>query len=532
MPIGSNRSRAFVLVAAACVSVWAALVLVTINQNYIYSWDSAAYVETARSIHEGRGLMQRTIHGLEPSLWEPISWWPPGYPILVALVMAMGVSATTACVLVALVSSAISVCVLAWITLPRFHWALTLALVLVTVSMPPFIQSSSTCMSDAPYFLFAAASLACLISWAAREERSYLWLVIAGILAGAAWGMRYAGSSLFIATVIFFLCHVLWAHRLEVAKMGAAWLTGVALCAAPLMLWNLKTFGAIVPYSMPPSELSLWSNLRNAGRLIVLDMSTSRTLADLIIAKEVLALGALLSVTGLLIAVRYVSLATVRDTLKRNREYLLLATYAVAYLTIVIAARTKYLWGEQITSRHLFQIYWILWILLASCGSVLLHGRGLLRKGSTWILAFVLGALVLLQLRSTEAYFSSVWSPRGFDTAVGEVATEYLAKNVGKHQLVLSTRADLLRTHADLNARKIPSVTQYDILAPLTRDDILKLGASGLLWGLVIEDIRQAIAGEYDWLIKDIAEHPHRYPELEVVKIETPAMILKYRARR
>src|SRR4051794_19278217 len=80
------RGRGWLIVSVAGFCTWAALLPESYARSYIFTWDSAAYIECARSLHIGRGFQQRQIDGLETELWHPIAWWPPGYPIMIALV--------------------------------------------------------------------------------------------------------------------------------------------------------------------------------------------------------------------------------------------------------------------------------------------------------------------------------------------------------------------------------------------------------------------------------------------------------------
>jgi hypothetical protein len=106
----NSGSSLVLLVTIVCLAVWGAFLPSMLTHNtWIYSSDSAAYIETALSINAGRGLVHRGILGLVPNIWEPIRFWPPGYPILIALAQLSDMSPTTAGLAVSLVSSGIFV---------------------------------------------------------------------------------------------------------------------------------------------------------------------------------------------------------------------------------------------------------------------------------------------------------------------------------------------------------------------------------------------------------------------------------------
>ena len=67
--------------------------------------DSATYIDCARSIREGRGFQTRVYGGLKPQTWVPMRLFPPGYSILVAGVMALGLDPHSAALAVSVVCS-------------------------------------------------------------------------------------------------------------------------------------------------------------------------------------------------------------------------------------------------------------------------------------------------------------------------------------------------------------------------------------------------------------------------------------------
>lgn len=513
-----------------CLTVWAAFLPATFSHNsWVYSWDSAAYIETANSIHAGRGLMQRVIHGLEPRIWEPISWWPPGYPILIASAQMVGLSAASAGVVVAIAAAAISVILVSYVCLQLFDWLLALLVTLAIVCMPIFLQISTQCMSDSSYFAFAAASVACLVNWSVKSRPSVYWIFGAGLFAGAAWGVRYVGSALFAATGIFLLAHFVWSRIREVVKLGSVWFIGISVCSLPLVIRNLSTFGRINPYNMPPSELSLWANVRRAFLVVVEDLTTSPIAADWIVDKRMFPVYTVVFFVALTLWLRRISASQVLELLKRHKIQLFFIAYVIIYTAVVIAARTQFRWGEEIDPRHMVAIYWIIWICVLLWTLAFLRFQGVGNIASRNMLIFGFLIVVGLQVRDElERVTRPTIRPEAVEARLGSDAVNYLAREVSKNQIVLSTRAELLRVHADINARKLPPISQYDFLQAISRDDINRLGQSGFLWGIVVEDIKGAGRGNYDVLIKQIIEKPERFPELERVRVASPAIIFRY----
>jgi hypothetical protein len=528
----ANSIRHCVLMLSLCLVVWVAYLPSTFAHNqWIYSWDSAAYIETANSIHAGRGLMQRVIHDFGDEIWEPISWWPPGYPILIATLQMTGLSAMVASLTVSVGAAGLSVILLTLVWLRFFDWRVALFGVLTLISMPAFLQISTQSMSDSSYLAFVVASIGCLSLWSTKSHDNRSLLFTAGLFAGASWTVRNVGVALIFATLTFLIIHCLWLKYRDVTKICIAWLVGVSVCGLPLIVRNLVTFGHINPYEMPPSELTLWSNLDRTVDLLIVDMTTlSARWADEIAQKFMIPVYAVIA--GLIAwkLLKNVKLSSVPAVLRSHRIQSLLIGYIFIYLGIVIAARTKYRWGELIDPRHLVQIYWVIWLSFALFVKVSVRWLDVPRGAITYVLVAIFACTAGLQanrqigrlVKPVEKQWDSV------DSIIGREATNFLAANVKNDQIVLATRADLLRIFADINARKLPPVSQYDFLQPLTLQELRRLGDSGFLWGLVIDDAQGAKQGAYDTLVKDILEAPEKYPELQLIQINGPTIILQY----
>jgi hypothetical protein len=422
-----------------------------------------------------------------------------------------------------------SVTVIAWIFLRLFHWIVALPLTLTTVIMPSFLQISTQCLSDSSYFAFTLASVACLLKWAIKPQASLLWVFGAGLFAGAAWVTRYSGVALFAATGMLLLLHLFWLRFSDLIKIWLVWLFGVMVCSVPLVIRNLVTFGRVNPYSMPPSDLSLWVNVRQAIMVIVEDMTASIINVIWIVDKNKFPIYGLILIALLGFCSWRMSWSRIREVFQRQRILVFLVVYLLIYTAMVISARTQFRWGEEISSRYMVQTYWIVWACAVIWLASGLRVAGISPKLRTGIVVIGLCATALLQLdRQLERIGRPADRPDSVESKVGGPAVAFLAQEVEKDQIVLATRADLLRIHADINARKLPPVSQSDFLQPLTREDVKRLGQSGFLWGLVVEDVDGAKRGDYDAFVKDLVEKPEHFPELEKVKIASPASIFRY----
>lgn len=188
--------------------------------------DNAAYLLLAQALAEGAGYVE---------LWDPDmpshTKYPPGYPLLLALLIVVGTTAWTAFKL----SSAVAVSAA---TLAAFAWAADRrgplvggALALLLVLSAGWQEASRWILSEPWFLLWTFVAL-----WAgdralrpdpthgadeapgtARARVRGIWLVTAGAAALMAFGIRVAG----LPVILSFLLALVLARRLR-----AAWIFG------------------------------------------------------------------------------------------------------------------------------------------------------------------------------------------------------------------------------------------------------------------------------------------------------------------
>ena len=523
------------LIAAICLGIWGAYLPAAFRHLSPYSDDGASYIEASHSLLAGRGLQVRTYDGLDPQLWQSLTLWPPGFPLALAALQRAGLSEPHSWIVAPAGSMAASLVLVVWIASRFFTPAVSLAIALATALMPAFMTATVLVMSDPLYLAVATGSIAYLIAWTLRPGPVAMWLVAAGLLAGLAWGIRYAAVALWTATAAWLLAHLLWTPWRQTLRNGFTWGAGLLLGAGPFMVRNLLTAGRITPYDMPPSELSVWDNVRITAHAIVSDLFAWQTGADWLFRRVPLPI--LLAAAAAAIGwlwLRPVSIRQARASLQRHRAPLLLALYLVTHLAVLIAARAKYHWGAMVDARVILPVYWILWMGLAAAiltaATRLRLGQ---RAGRVAVLA-VFTALIGLQARDWQDQLQflrttiSGASPQVIPYAFGSEVVRALKEEIGPNQIVLSTRAFVLRIHANLNARQLLPAAKVDPSSLLTLDQLRQAGRSGLLWGIILDDLKRTRRGDFGALIQEMAEHPDRFPEFQQVHPESPALILRY----
>ena len=537
------------LVGAPALGIWVSLVPPTISRNNsIYTWDSAAYLETAESLLTGRGLAHRVINGLGSSIWEPLSLWPPGYPLLIAAVEATGLPGPTSCVLVSVAAASLSVVVLSLICVGLFHWTVALPLTLTVVLTDPFLWFGTNCLSESTFFLLSVASAGCVLQASRTDSSALYWMLGAGMFAGAAWGTRYVGIALFAATAIYIASHLLWLRLDRVAKLALAWSLGAASLVVPVVVRNAVVGSPATPFGGPPTQWTIWENVRHALATIVGDLTTSPLAVFLIVNKYTIPLlaGTLLATVALAILFgafdrfraldRRQLLEGIATYVGRNKFLLFLVSYVVIYAAVIVWARccTKYQYGDPIGSRYMVQIYWAILFSVALAAAAGMKLAGLSSKAASRTL---IGLFVVTSLIHFSRDVSALRAPANmstFDDLLGPQACPLLGKELRHTQIVLADRAGDLRVHCNVNARKILPVDSYDNFErkPLTPDDIYKAARSGLLWGVVIAEVENAQKGELDTFFQNMAQAPQKAVDFERIPVESKALFFRYAPKR
>jgi hypothetical protein len=213
------------------------------------SSDSAAYIDCARSIREGRGFQTRVHSGLEPQIWEPMRLWPPGYPLLVAGAMTLGLSPHDAALAVSVVCSGVFVIIVLGYYAKQLPFAIAAMLGVAFVSMKALLNAGAMCWSEGPYLLLTVVSLFSLMKGTTGVRNAIYWLFVAGLTGGLSWCVRNVAVALLASSICYLLLQFPRFRLREVALAICVWLGGWALASGWLVLWNVSTFGSPNPYS-------------------------------------------------------------------------------------------------------------------------------------------------------------------------------------------------------------------------------------------------------------------------------------------
>ena len=211
--------------AAACAVLAAALVLVrTGGHGAGLHWDSAVFVSVAENLLAGRGFVD----------WrgEPLTLWPPLYPLLLAAAGLAGLDPRQAAG--PLNAAVLGLAVLAagaWMRRRLRSRLLAAWGCLAAALSPPLAWAASQALTDAAFVLFAVLSLACADRFLDGGRRSSL--ALAAGFAALACLTRYNGVAAVAAIALALLLQRGAAPR-EKERRAAAFAIAALL---PLGLW-------------------------------------------------------------------------------------------------------------------------------------------------------------------------------------------------------------------------------------------------------------------------------------------------------
>jgi|GEM_PF-1822006 len=280
---------AFIALPAASVSV-IATVASTVHGPGLTP-DSADYIAAGESLGDG---------SLEELSGRPLTIFPPGFPVLIALGRMLGMSGETTARGLGIISFAALV-VLTCVTLSR-HVRSRLLIAMGTFAIalsPVLLHISVMAWTDAPFIACCLVAILSLQRVGVEGARRGLLIAFSASVV-AAFSLRYSGLFLLPIGAVATYVLRLRSGKLKSAK-EAAWVFGAAsLAPAAWMLRNRFTDGTLLGprYSSIETTRSVATGLRDTLREWVdLDapsafLALSPGLAALVLSAVVLALSA------------------------------------------------------------------------------------------------------------------------------------------------------------------------------------------------------------------------------------------------
>ena len=234
------------------------LVLFVVNsltRTRQFPYDAMNYVDVARHVSRGDGLVQTTVGVFQPRLAAlphdgpvPLLAQAPLFPLLIVAVHALGASFQDAALLLSALGYLLTLG-LGTLLARRFYGNGGAQLVLVALLIyAPLAQAGRTALTEALALGLLLGSLA-LVTAPERHLRAPE-LAAAGLLAGLAFATRYA----LVAWIPLGLLWILWRSRGRALPGAVAYMLGAALPIVPILMRNLALAGELVPRPLPSDQ--------------------------------------------------------------------------------------------------------------------------------------------------------------------------------------------------------------------------------------------------------------------------------------
>ncbi len=314
-----------------------------------YGEDSASYLDQARNVMV-RGVFEKTPFGTWAAdvVYVPDRTFPPGYPILIVISSFLFQQPVE---IIAPFLSLAALILLPTVIVFSFYRVLGLlpALCIGTLVAltPTAVRHGYIAFSDTLSLVLVIYSVNRLLV-AGNRHANWFWV---GLLTGFSYLLRNANLGLLLSISLYLLWYIIVEseNRKEKINNWLVWLGGNALVLAPWLVRNFLMFGELQPYWMKPSTVSLEDNIHD---YLKAQLDTLLAFSDL----DKLLSGKLWGIVLLLVIVavfvHQVIMTWQRWQKIEQQTFFIALVYAVIGAAIVIAARTKYQWGEYIHARY------------------------------------------------------------------------------------------------------------------------------------------------------------------------------------
>ena len=250
-PVASLRDRVIVVVTALVLVSWVG------PRVPGFTTDSEAYLDVARSLLAGQGLVQHVADFWRPRVPDPLGLWPPLYPLVTAGLARLGAPLEVAARLVSALSFPVFALLFLSLATELLGAAVpALAITIVTVSTLAIAFAAGMAWSEMLYLALSTGALLGLVRVAApvrgwREATPLRLAVLAGACAGLAALTRYIGVILIPVGLVWLLL------TRGPTRTLVTWLVCAALPPLAWSVHNVVRFGNALGPGLPLSHASV-----------------------------------------------------------------------------------------------------------------------------------------------------------------------------------------------------------------------------------------------------------------------------------
>lgn len=345
--------------------------------------DSVHYMRMALSLQEGRGFVTDVVEAFVATPFSPITLWPPGYSVLIAVTHIFEPDLARAASIVSIASFALLVGSTYFLGYRIGGECVALISGAFTVSFMPLIRTASFALSDMPFILFSMLMMLAIILYIQAEPDKFLgWLVASGLLMGLTVTIRYAGVVWIpVGLMVVLLHNVLSFSNWRI--IGRQAVCFVMLSATPIFLWMWRNYSLTGHASGFDRSIGshplLQENLRAILNILTDDLLPPLHLGlrSLVSSTPYMLLGAIVSLFMVVVLWRYGNLARIWkgvNFIERSSSgfyslllnpSVLITIYMAAYLIFLVIFSSTRQFAPYDWPRYLAVIYPFLFILIA-----------------------------------------------------------------------------------------------------------------------------------------------------------------------
>ena len=208
--------------------------------------DSVNYLNMAINVQAGRGFMADFVDTYSELPYGPVTFWPPGYSLLIVGPMEVGLNAMTAVRWVSLL--ALGGLIAATFVLGRRLGGRLCGLLaaMAVASLMPVMRLGTFALSEAPFALFSMLALITAIHYVqAKEQYEKRWLLLCALCIALAILTRYVG----VIWLVGLGAIVIWKEISKELRQTTNWLRMLITIAlaeiiavAPVMPWLIRNW--------------------------------------------------------------------------------------------------------------------------------------------------------------------------------------------------------------------------------------------------------------------------------------------------
>ncbi|MDQ3930261.1 MAG: glycosyltransferase family 39 protein, partial [Chloroflexota bacterium] len=316
-----------------------------------FTTDSANYVDVARNLLEGRGLVQSTLGFNMPDFAPdapipvPFTSQPPLYPASIALLSLTGVDQSDIALIVAVLGYGLVLLLSYFLAVTLYDERMGLLVVAALLFYHPLTFVAGHAWSETLAVAFVLLSLWLLVLYTRGQLGQVTGALLSGVAGGLAFATRYSLAAIVgvvvASTVITALTRRDRKQKVERLATVSLYVVGFVVIAGPVLLHNWLATGALLPSYNPSNS----SAMENAGRALATLFGGYAEVGDSLQREVVFAL-VLIALFGLaLLRQRGTSSRWLANTFFRDDRYLLVG-WAVTYTALVVYQRSIHHFDE------------------------------------------------------------------------------------------------------------------------------------------------------------------------------------------